>query len=118
MSQELDEICPPYYAEDRIDLSLSSTARIRARDRVAISVSYTRTATEGLVLPLEMIVQGPSEQSYLRRIYRRIRPQMLLLTPKEGGPHLVVLREYGHNKWWGSISFEVDGQLLEVPRPM
>jgi len=112
----LDEICPLYYGEDRIDLSLTSSAKPLAFQQVTIGVSYTRTLPQGVVLPLEMIVQGPSAQSYLRRVYSRAKPTVLLFSPKEGGSHLVLLREYGHNKWHGALIIYVDGPLLETPK--
>src|SRR5512138_3227942 len=100
MSQALDEICPPYYGEDKIDLSLATEGAIRAFSQVLISVDYSRALPEDVMLPLEMIVQGPSQQSYVRRVYSRAKPTTLIFAPKEGGSHLVLLREYGHNKWW------------------
>lgn len=118
MSQSLEEICPSYVGEDRLVLSLLTEGTIRAFSQARIGVSYAATAPEGTMLPLEMIIQGPSQQSYVRRVYSRTRPTTLLVTPREGGPHLVLLREFGHNRWWGRVSFNVDGPLLEPPRPV
>jgi hypothetical protein len=118
MSQSLDEICPPYYGEDRLDLSLTTQGRVRAFTQTSIAVSYARTLPEGVLLPLEMIVQGPSAQSYVRRVYSRSRPTTLFFTPKEGGSHLILLREFAHNRWWGRVAVTVDGPLLDAPRPI
>ena len=116
MSQSLDEICPPYVGEDRLDLSLVTQGRIRAFSQTSIAVNYARVLPSDVMLPLEMIVQGPSAQSYVRRIYSRAKPTVLFFTPKEGGSHLVLLREFSHNRWHGRVIIDVDGPLLETPQ--
>lgn len=118
MSQSQDEICPRYYAEDRLTLSLTTQAQLRAFTLIALAVDYSAAMPEGIALPLVMTVQGPSPQSYIRREYRRARPDVLLFTPKEGGQHLVTLSEFAHNKWWGRIVLNIEGPLLEMPRPV
>ena len=118
MSTSQDELCPPDFGEDRLDLSLLTSGKVRAFIQLSIAVNYARALPEGTTLPLEMIVQGPSPQSYVRRVYSRSRPTVLLFSPKEGGSHLVVLREFAHNKWWGRIVIPVEGPLLDPPRPV
>lgn len=118
MSASHDAICPPYIGEKRFVLSLLTDGTIRAFAQMRIGVDYSACFPEGTMLPLEMIVQGPSQQSYVRRVYSRARPTALLVTPKEGGSHLVTLREFAHNKYWGSLVVNVDGPLLEPPRPI
>lgn len=116
MSTSQDELCPPYFGEDRLDLSLVTQGAVRAFARLVIAVSYARALPNGTVLPLEMIVQGPSQQSYVRRVFTRARPATLLFAPREGGSHLVLLREFAHNKWWGRLVIDVSGPSLDVPR--
>lgn len=116
MSTSLDEICPSYIGEDRLVLQLQVIGAVRAFEQTAISVDYSATAPEGVVLPLELIIQGPSPQSYVRRVFTRSRPNTLIFTPREGGSHLVTLREFAHNKWWGRLVVSVEGQSLQEPR--
>lgn len=113
MSTSLDEICPPYIGEDRLVLQLQQLGVVRAFEQVAISVDYSATEPEGVVLPLELLIQGPSPQSYVHRVFRRSKPTTLIFTPREGGSHLITLREFAHNKWWGRLVVRVEGQLLE-----
>lgn len=116
MSTSLDEICPRYIGEDRLVLQLQTIGAVRAFEQVAIAVDYSATAPEGVVLPLELLIQGPSPQSYVYRVFRRSKPTTLIFTPREGGSHLITLREFAHNKWWGRLVVSVDGQPLQEPR--
>ena len=118
MSISLDEICPPYVGEARLVLQLQSTGTVRAFEHASILVDYSATAPEGVVLPLELLIQGPSPQSYARRVFLRSRPTALIFTPREGGAHLLTLREFAHNRWWGRLVVDVQGQLLQEPRPV
>ena len=107
----LDEICPRTVREKKLDLSTDPESEApRANRAVMLTVSYARTAPDGVVMSLIMEVQGPSATSYRKRVYRRTRPTTLLFTPREGGRHLVVLREAAHNRWWGSLALEVAGE--------
>jgi|WetSurMetagenome_2_1015567.scaffolds.fasta_scaffold527307_1 hypothetical protein len=110
----VDEICPSYYGEDRLSLSLVTTGKLQAFSPVLVSVDYSSASPEGVSLPLEMIVQGPSPQSYIRRVFSSA-PTSIAFTPKEGGSHLVMLREYAHNRWWGRLVLDIDGPSLEQP---
>lgn len=111
----LDELSPPYIREKRIDLSLGADSELPAAMRsVLLDVNYDRTFPEGVVLPLLLEIQGPSPASYQRRVFRRVAPQSILFTPREGGPHAVILREVCHNRWWGSLRFDVSGERLSV----
>jgi len=118
MSTSLDEICPRCIGEDRLVLQLQTMGVVRAFTQTAISVDYSATAPEGVVLPLELLIQGPSPQSYARRVFMRSRPTTLIFTPREGGSHLITLREFAHNKWWGRLVVDVEGQQLQEPRPI
>ena len=113
----LEELSPGYVREKRIDLTLDDEAPSPAAFvPVLINVGYTRALPEGVALPLLLEVQGPSSQSYQRRVFTHATPSSLIFTPREGGRHLVVLREAAHNRWWGSLQLDVAGELLEAPR--
>lgn len=114
----IEDICPEYIGEQRIVLSFDQTTVIpRAFQALIIQVDYSACDPEGgAVLPLEMLVQGPSQSSFRQRIIQRTRPAELIVTPREGGPHLVVLREMAHNRFHGKIAFDVAGEQLTRPR--
>lgn len=113
----LDEIAPRYIREKRIDLTLDpAIVQVRAFNPVRVIVDYSRAAPEGVVLPLILEIQGPSAGSYQRREFLRVAPRALLWSPREGGVHLVVLREAAHNRWFGSLRLDVEGELLEPKR--
>lgn len=114
----LDEISPAYVRDKRFDLTLELGANARANNSILINVSYKRALPQGASLPLVLEVQGPSAQSYQRREYTRVLPVALIVSPREGGPHLVTLREVAHNRWFGTLSLDVEGELLEAPKPV
>lgn len=111
----IDILSPAYVGEDRIKLSLDpSTDPPRVGQAVAIRVDYSRSEPEGASLPLDFIVQGPSENSYHERVYRRYKPARLAFVPSEAGEHLVLLREQHHNRWFGKLVVVVEGDTREV----
>lgn len=115
----LDEISPRYVREKRLDLKLdASQLTVRAFQPVLVNVGYARAKPEGVMMPLVLEVQGPSPLSYQRREYTKALPVSFIFTPREGGPHLVTLREVAHNKWWASLNLDVEGELLEAPKPV
>lgn len=115
----LDELCPDYYEAKRIKLTPADPlVRVRARSPMRVLVDYAACEPQGVVLPLEMLITGPSgEKSFVRHIDRRIVRTSITWTPREGGKHTLVLREVGHNRWWGRLDVDVDGDLLEDPEP-
>jgi hypothetical protein len=113
----LDEISPRELREKRLDLALDPSITVaRAFNPIVLSVSYTRTLPDGVMLPLLLEVQGPSPQSYQRRVFGSVQPRSVLFVPREGGSHLVTLREVAHKLWWGSLQIDVVGELLNPPK--
>lgn len=109
----LDDIAPSYYGEDRLLLTLTDREQLlRAFAPVLISVSYTKAAPQGVVLPLEMTVTGPGGGLLTRRVFDRFAPSSLAFTPIESGSHLVRLAECFHNKWFGVLELEITGDRI------
>lgn len=105
----IDELSPAYIGEDKIGLSLDvSTTPALAMKAVQVNVDYT-DAEGGVALPLDMIVQGPTEDGYIERTFRRFRPNTLSFVPATAGEHLVLLREQAHNRWVGRLRVTVQG---------
>ncbi len=108
-----DEISPDYVDKQLLVLSLADTeSQPRAFRAVDISVNYDGAEPNGVALPLELLVKGPSVGSFFRHVYRRVVPSLVTFTPNEGGEHLVTLREVDHNRWWGSLVVNVSGEQL------
>lgn len=111
----IDELSPREYGEDRIVLSLSlPTIKPRVFVPVVIEVDASACDPEGLVLPIELIVAGPSGKATERRqVFRTRLPSEITFTPVEGGSILVLLRELFHNRWWGKLVLPVVGDPLD-----
>ena len=115
----IDELAPRTIREKRLDITLDPSINApRAFQPIIVTVSYARALPEDIALPLILEVQGPSAQSYQRRVYDRVRPGSVIFTPREGGRHLVVLREAAHHRWWGSLAIQVAGEQLDPSKPV
>lgn len=109
----IDDLSPPYVRERRIVMTLGvGSSSPAANQSMVIDVDYSKTLPEGLILPLILEVQGPSQASYQRRVFSRAQPRSIVITPREGGRHNVTLREVAHNKWWGAVQFDVAGERI------
>lgn len=114
MSTVVDEISPLEYGEDRFDLELSTaTPDPRAFNAVQITVNVDRCLPEGVKLPLEFTVTSQSQQAtFHRQVFRSVVPTVLTFRPAEGGTMLFRLAELYHNKWWGAVVLDVEGDVL------
>jgi hypothetical protein len=109
----LDELAPRTVREKKLDLQLEPGAEApQAFVPIVVLVSYDRALPAGIMLPLIFEVQAPSSSSYRRREFTRFAPAQVIFTPREGGRHLVVVREAAHHRWWGSLAIEVAGRKL------
>lgn len=117
----LDEFAPTYVREQLLVIALANSL-IPAKVNTAVDLTVEATGDAaadkaGLVVPIEMIVTSPSSaargQPFYRHVFRRKAPTQISFVPREGGDHLVVLREVAHNKWWGSIQISVVGSSLQ-----
>lgn len=111
----VDDICPRTVGEDRLRLTLSDPdQRLAPFVPVLVSIDYDRALPEGVVLPLELSVTGPSGDVLQRIVYRRFAPSEVTFTPREGGSHLVKLAEQWHNLWWGRLALVVSGDRIRT----
>ena len=110
----IDDLSPATIGEDKITLSVdASTDPPTALKAVQIDVDYSAAAPFGIELPLDMIVQGPTEDCYIERTFRRFVPNTLSFVPLAAGEYLVVLREVAHNRWVGRLRFTVVGDRFQ-----
>jgi len=116
MSRTLDELAPMTVGATALTLSLADAVTTPLAFRaVDISVDYTGAGSDGVALPLEMIVTGPSAQSFYRHVFRRSVPSTITFTPREGGEFHVLLREVGHNRLRGKLRVAVAGDRVIPP---
>ena len=115
MSAIAEALSPATYGEDRIDLTLSpETPTPIALSPVIILVSYERAEPEGLCLPLELTITGPSGRAtFTRRFFRRLKPAEISFRPTEGGPTLIRLAELFHNRYFGKLVLDIAGSPLD-----
>jgi hypothetical protein len=112
----LEEISPETIGEDRIDLRLDDgILQPRAGQVVVVNIDYSRCAPEGIALPLELVVQTPSATGFTRRFFTRTKPTSITFRPREGGGHLVLLRELYHHHWFGRLRVKVIGDRASPP---
>lgn len=111
----LEELAPAGLRAPKIALALVDPRDVpRAFTPVLITVSYAGLAGDGgAVLPLELLVKGPSLASLRQHVFRRVLPSQITIQPREGGSFLVLLREVGHNQHYGQLVVEVEGDPIE-----
>lgn len=115
VSVTIDQISPPTVGEDRIALTLAEpNVALMAWQPFQVNVNYAATEPEGVIVPMELVLQGPNPPDHKRRVFTRSPPSSFVLVPETKGPHFVLLRELGHNRWQGRLLIEVEGEELET----
>jgi hypothetical protein len=109
----IDELSPAYVGEERIILKLNEVSIAQVFNTLQIDVDYADCEPEGVILPLDFIVQGPSEDSYKERVFRRTAPKSISFQPISSGMHMIILREQAHNRWIGRLFIDVAGDPFE-----
>lgn len=111
----LDEISPPFAGGRRITLTVSpTTGELRANRAIQIDIDYSDADSDGgVMLPMELIVRPPTERSgFVRKVFRRVFPKAVTIFPLSEGTHLVTMREISHNRFFGSLFLEIEGDPL------
>ena len=108
-----EEMFPDTFQAEVIDIApLDVTATARAFEAypftVAVKTSPKTYVDAGLVPPLELILASPSGAHYAQELAEV--PIAVAVTPTEAGRHRVTVREIAHNRWWGGLTFDVDGE--------
>lgn len=108
----IDRFSPATVGEDKIKLAVHSETIPKVGFVCEIGIDYSKCLPEGASLPIEVVVQGPSEASYRTRTYRSSKPSQFSFTPREVGEHLVLVRELSHNRWLGTVRLTVAGDIV------
>jgi hypothetical protein len=107
----INEICPPYVGDARVRLSLYSTPEFveipRAEQTVDIAVDYSGTGDSGPMLPLDLVIAGPTEGASQFRTFEKFAPELVVFVPTEPGKYTVTLTERHHNQWRGTLEIDV-----------
>lgn len=110
----IDVISPSYIRTTAISISLKNPESTpRAFQAVDLQLALTGMALDvGVVFPLDLSITPPSATSgapVLHHTFRRVLPPGFAFTPREGGVHLVRVRERTHNLFWGYLVVDVQG---------
>ncbi len=110
-----EAVCPDDVGARIFSLALlDPSAKLAAHQPVTITVDWSDAGDAGIVGPFEVLLtSGTSQPSFQRRVYRDAMPETLTFYPREGGPHLLVVREIYHQQYVGVLRFEVAGDRLE-----
>jgi hypothetical protein len=106
---DLDRVCPPYVESELITLRLRDALAVpRVSGLVDLAVDYSGAAPYGgVVLPLGLIITGPTVASEQRREFRRFLPTSIVWTPTAAGRYTVSIHERYHNRLRGSLIVNV-----------
>ena len=108
----IEAICPETIGERKFTLRATShpqSAKVATFETLVLAIDYGDT-DEGVVLPLEVQVTTLADRrAYERVVYESTAPAQVIVRPVEPGWWVVTVRELHHNRWWGSLSFEVVG---------
>ena len=112
----VSEVIPTYVGANNIGLTLAEPPDTvhEPGKPILVDVSLLNEAVDsGLVCPIELTVQAPSG-ARSSHVYQKNPPTVFAFTPHEGGDHLVLVAELGHNLWRGSIVVTVVGDRLDA----
>ena len=111
----LESFSPPDLKQEKIRIALSDPRHVPlAFEATILVVSLDVSIVAiGLVLPIELLITGPSAASFRQHFFRRLLPSTITLIPREGGPHQILLREVAHNFHWGKCLLHVEGEALD-----
>ena len=97
----------------RVTLAVSG-ALLLANQPIQIAIDYSQCLPSGVVLPIVISVSSAfSQTSYVKKVFTRSAPTAFAFTPKEGGPHVITVREAFHNYWTGVLKITVGGDRLK-----
>lgn len=109
------DICKDDVGEPKIAISLDPATPPAAHQPVTFDVTTLAAGDPGVVGPFEVTLSsGFSQPSFQRRVYREHLPSSLTFYPREGGPHVLRVREIYHQQYVGTLRFDVAGDRLEA----
>ena len=111
-SASLDEIAPEYLRDQRFTVRIDGDDTPAANRAVLLVCGYAGAAPQGASPPLIFEAKGPSRLGYRKSVFYRA-PATIVWVPREGGLHLITIRELAHNRWFGSLRVQVEGDPLE-----
>jgi len=116
----IDRISPDFLCEQRIKIQMDQSSEpLMPFRRIIVNFDYGDADPEGVVLPLELIVQpafggGGAALGYRRIVFRRTAPSSATFTVPSAGQYLLVLREMAHNQWYGRHLITVGGDPIST----
>ncbi len=121
MPTKIDIIAPVTIGRDAISLTVDIDSEpLQAFKVLQINIDYDEAGTNGVSVPLELIIQpgfggGGTANGYKRTVYRRTAPARFLYRPPAAGQYLILLKEIHHNRLQGRLLIEVAGDKHATP---
>lgn len=114
----IDVAMPDYLGARALTVALSGdTPRPTQGEPFIVDFGYEDASTqgagqpapEGVVLPLILQLIAPSGRIVFERVFEDVEPDSADMIADEGGLHLVRIVERYHNRWFGSLVVDVEG---------
>ena len=117
LARTIDLLSPDNVGEEKIRILLRNETTLRAFQSITVDFNYDDVEINGLIPPLEFIVQptfglGGESSGYLYKQFTRDAPSEFTFDVPSAGIYLVVLREAWHNRYWGRLEITVEGDPL------
>lgn len=111
----IDMLTPDEAEQQAIVISTETTEALHSKKPITLLFDYDDTLPSGVVLPLKLSVMPVSEGAAgaFRKTFRRSIPSRYTFLVYHGGQYLVLLKEMFHNRWFGTLMLEVEGDRLE-----
>lgn len=114
MTSIIQLLSPEFLGAERITITPDPNTSFNSLQPITVLFNYDLAEPEGIVLPLQLIVQptigpGGDGSGYTEHLFDEIRPSSYTFRVPGAGQHLIVLREYYHNRWFGRLLIDVQG---------
>lgn len=100
-------VCADYIRAERIRLELADPSVPPTAGYAFDLLMSLDPADTQLVLPLKLVVMGPSAESRYEHTFRRLIPRRIPIVAREPGRYIVSIRELFHNRFAGRLHIEV-----------
>jgi hypothetical protein len=120
----IDIISPVTIGSDKITLTVDDgSLPLQTFKPITVNIDYTPAGTDGINVPLELVIQpesgdGGAGNGYFRDVYYRAAPDTITFTPSKANKYFILLKEMFHNRWQGRLIVDVAGDKFSdtIPR--
>jgi hypothetical protein len=107
----VDAISPMEMDTKRLRVTLASPGVKRTSDAIRVLFDYRGAGITGVQLPIELTILPATgtDEVRIHKVFRRVAPDEYTFRVNLAGKYLVTLKETFHNRYWGSLVVEVEG---------